>query len=80
MAKILPKLTVPMEKLSVRYEFGVSTKNCDGDNLIKATQDSLAECYGFNDRLVYEWYVRKVLVPKGEEYIAFEILSYPQSP
>jgi len=31
--------------------------------------------YGFNDRGIYHWDVEKVIVPKGEEYAAFEISS-----
>jgi Holliday junction resolvase RusA-like endonuclease len=60
-------------KLSVRYVFGVSSKNSDGDNLIKVFQDALADCYGFNDKRIYEWHVKKVDVPKGSEFIEFDI-------
>ena len=35
--------------------------------------------YGFNDRGIYHWDVEKVIVPKGEEYAAFEIEKSPQS-
>jgi len=70
----LPKLTVPTGSLAVHYVFGVSSKASDGDNLIKSFQDALCEEYGFNDRDIYRWEVEKVIVPKGEEYVAFEIL------
>jgi len=70
----LPKIKVPKEgTLAVRYRFGVSSKGADGDNLIKAFQDCLAERYGFDDRRIYHWDVEKVDVKKGEEFIAFEI-------
>lgn len=73
---LLPPLKVPLnKKLSVKYEFGVSSKNADGDNLIKAFQDILCERYEFNDRQIYHWEVRKVDVRKGTEYIRFEITS-----
>lgn len=71
---LLPPLRVPKGKLRVVYVFGVSSKASDGDNLIKSFQDSLAEKYGFNDRDIYEWSVKKELVKKGEEYCAFELL------
>jgi len=70
---LLPKIEVPKGKLQVRYEFGVSSKNADGDNLIKAFQDCLQEQYGFNDKMIYEWSGKKVDVSKGKEYIEFEI-------
>jgi Holliday junction resolvase RusA-like endonuclease len=73
LAYILPKLTVPTGKLKIKYQFGVSSKNADGDNLVKCFQDALAEQYGFNDRQVYEWSGKKVDVKKGEEFCAFEI-------
>ena len=57
----------------VRYEFGVSSKASDGDNLIKSFQDALCEKYGFNDLDIYRWEVEKKIVPKGQEYAAFEI-------
>jgi len=49
----------------------VSSKNAEGDKLIKAFRDCLAERYGFNDRDIHRW--RKQIVPKGEEFAAFEI-------
>ncbi len=72
---MLPPLTIPKGKLSVKYVFGVSSKASDGDNLIKSFQDTLCEKHGFNDRDIYHWGVEKVIVPKGEEYAAFEIAS-----
>jgi Holliday junction resolvase RusA-like endonuclease len=71
--RLLPKKNIPTGKLSVKYIFGVSSKNADGDNLIKVLQDTLAECYGFNDKVIYHWDVTKVDVGKGEEFISFEI-------
>ena len=54
----------------------MSSKNADGDNLIKAFQDSLAQHYGFNDRSIYRWDVEKRIVPKGKEFIGFELRSF----
>jgi len=71
---LAPKLLVPEGcRLEVEYEFGVSQKNIDLDNQIKIFQDSLAEAYEFNDNRIYKIVARKVDVPKGKEYIAFNI-------
>lgn len=75
-ALLAPKIKVPEGKLVVRYIFGVSSKGSDGDNLIKALQDALAEKYGFNDNRIYAWYIEKEDVKKGEEYIDFTIHSF----
>jgi Holliday junction resolvase RusA-like endonuclease len=71
--RILPKLVVPDGPLSVRYVFGVSSKASDGDNLIKAFQDVVAEAYGFNDKRIYQWTIEKVDVPRGSEFVEFEL-------
>ena len=70
---ILPKRTPLRGNLSVFYRFGVSSKGADVDNCIKVFQDALAETYGFNDNRIYRWVVEKVIVPKGQEFIMFEI-------
>ena len=59
--------------MAVKYVFGVSPRNSDGDNLIRAFQDPLAEQYGFNDRNIYRWEVEKQIVPKGKEFVGFEL-------
>ena len=69
----LPKIAVPVGKLKVKYVFGVSSRNSDGDNLIKAFQDALAAQHGFNDRNIYRWEVEKQIVAKGKEFIGFEL-------
>lgn len=73
LSRILPKMVVPRGPLSVSYVFGVSSRAADGDNLIKAFQDCIADQYGFNDRVIYEWHIRKVDVAKGEEFIEFQL-------
>jgi len=72
----LPKIEIPKGKLFARYEFGVSSKNCDGDNLVKCFQDAIAERYGFNDKQIYKWEFQKVDVKKGMEYIAFSLTEF----
>lgn len=75
---LLPNIIVPKGRLSISYEFGVSSKGADGDNLIKAIQDILSSKYDFNDNLIYEWSGKKVIVKKGQEYINFAISSYSE--
>jgi len=73
---LLPKMEIPQGRLSVFYEFGLSSKNADGDNCIKQFQDILAKKYGFNDKDIFEWIVVKEIVKKGQEYISFNIFKY----
>ena len=71
---LLPaSLEVPDGYLSIKYTFGMSNKQSDIDNPVKLFTDILQKKYGFNDSRVYELNVRKVIVPKGEEYVEFEI-------
>ncbi len=71
---LLPKMKVPKgKKLKVKFEFGISSKNADWDNPIKPIQDILQKKYGFNDKMVYKAKIIKKDVPKGKEYITFEI-------
>ena len=72
LSRILPRMIVPEGKLAVWYTFGVSAAT-DGDNLIKAFQDIIAEKYGFNDKRIYEWHVKKIDRKKGYEFIEFAI-------
>lgn len=75
---LLPKIDIPKGKLKVEYVFGVSSKNADGDNLIKCFQDAIADCYRFNDKVIYKWEVEKVDVKKGDEFIYFDVKEYKQ--
>jgi len=73
---LLPKkIVVPEGKLMLTLVFGFSNEANDIDNAIKQTQDILCSKYGFDDRRIYALRVVKIIVPKGEEYIAFSIES-----
>jgi len=72
---LLPKMIIPKPPLKVSYEFGFSNKASDLDNPVKAIQDIISQFYGFNDREIYELYVKKVIVSKGNEYLQFKIES-----
>jgi Holliday junction resolvase RusA-like endonuclease len=73
---LLPKMKVPEGKLEVVFEFGISSKLADYDNFIKATQDAISECLGFNDRVIYGARIKKVDVSKGEEYLVFSMAPF----
>ena len=72
---MLPLIKIPSPPYKVYYEFGLSNKANDWDNSIKPFQDILQKRYEFNDKEIYEAIVKKVIVPKGKEYIKFNIES-----
>lgn len=74
--KLLPNITIPNGKLDIYYKIGFSTRASDIDNCIKPFQDILSKKYKFNDNLIYRLEVDKVIVPKGKEFIEFEIKPY----
>lgn len=74
---LLPNhLIIPDGQLRVEYEFGFSSNGGDLDNPIKVITDILAHKYHFNDNRIMQALVRKMIVPKGEEYLKFKIDSY----
>lgn len=74
---LLPKkYKVPEGKIEARYVFGFSTAQADGDNPLKPFQDVLSKMYGFNDNMIYRTTIEKVIVPKGEEFIEWELVPY----
>jgi Holliday junction resolvase RusA-like endonuclease len=66
-------LNIPKGRLSLLITFGLSSKLNDIDNGLKPFIDILQKKYGFNDRDIYKLEVEKVIVPKGKEFIEFEI-------
>ena len=68
----LPDGDLPVPPYRVHYEFGFSNKASDIDNPVKLLQDILQMKYKFDDNLIYEMHVKKVIVKKGEEY--FKVL------
>lgn len=72
----LPKITIPEGKLEIHYKFGFSSHGSDLDNPTKGIQDLLSQKYGFNDNRIWRITIDKEIVPKGQEYIEFEIKSY----
>lgn len=70
---LLPKITLPEPPFEIHLEFGFSSKGSDWDNPTKNFVDILSKKYNFNDSLIYRGIIEKVIVPKGKEYIKFEI-------
>lgn len=74
---LLPNdLVIPEGPLSVSYEFGFSSRASDIDNPVKPFQDILQKRYKFDDKLIFEMHVKKTKVPKGKEYVKFQIKTY----
>ena len=75
MLKLKP-LTLPEPPFEVFIEFGFSNMASDTDNPVKPFVDILQKKYGFNDNKVYKYILQKKKVPKGKEYIDFNIKSF----
>jgi len=70
---ILKPQKVSANKLKIIYRFGFSSKLADLANPEKLITDILCKKYGFNDNQIYEMQLFKEIVPKGAEFIEFEI-------
>lgn len=73
---LLPCLKLPEPPYEIYLEFGFSSRGSDWDNGIKSFLDIVSDKYRFNDNLIYRAVVEKKIVPKGQEYIIFEIKHY----
>ena len=73
---LLPPLKLPEPPYEIYFEFGFSSKGSDIDNPVKTITDILSKVYAFNDNLIYRAVIEKKIVPKGKEYIRFEIKHY----
>ena len=71
----LPKLEIPDGDLELHIQVGFSNKSSDLDNICKPFLDILQKKYGFNDSRVYSLHMYKRIVPKGDEYISFDIFE-----
>ena len=62
------------DRIGISMHFGFSNISSDIDNPVKMLVDILQKKYGFNDRDVFEMYLTKSKVSKGDEFINIEIL------
>jgi len=69
----LPKLKLPEPPFKLSIIFAFSNKGADIDNPLKPFLDILQAKYRFNDKDIYKLEVTKEIVPKGSEYILFNI-------
>lgn len=70
----MPRATIEKDQmLRVEFFFGFSNKASDLDNPVKLLMDIAQKKYGFNDKMVFEFNVRKCIVKKGEEFIQMGI-------
>ena len=60
-------------RIGLKIYFGYSSSGSDIDNGVKPFLDCLQDKYSFNDNRIYELKVYKSVVPKGAEYITFEL-------
>jgi len=75
---ILPNdYKVPEGKKLLIVTFGVSSKLADWDNPVKPFQDALQDKYSFDDKEIYQSCAAKQDVPKGSEYIKWELRAAP---
>lgn len=76
---LLPKKIQLFPKMKLSIFVGFSSSLSDNDNPIKPFTDILQKKYNFNDKDIYNTEIEKEIVPKGKEYIAFEISEYKQN-
>jgi Holliday junction resolvase RusA-like endonuclease len=73
---MLKKKSVPTNgMLRVEFMFGFSSSGSDLDNPVKVLIDVFQKKYGFNDNQIFEMNIRKIIVPKGSEFIEFGIFK-----
>lgn len=66
-------MVMPEGNLGIELRIGVSNRGFDADNSLKPIIDIMQKKYHFNDNRVYKVCVTKEVVPKGEEFIEFDI-------
>ena len=71
---LLPaRMEIPKGELTFILRVGFSNKGSDLSNILKPFEDIVSQKYGFNDNRNYKIVLIKIIVPKGEEFISFEI-------
>ena len=74
-SSLLRPLVIPDGELELHIQIGVSNKGFDLDNAIKPFVDILQKKYGFNDNRIFSIGAYKNIVPKGQEYISFNLFE-----
>ncbi len=73
----LPNIELPEPPYQINFQFGLSNRQADYDNCVKALQDVMQKKYGFNDRDIYRAVIEKVFVKKGEEFFKVKLEHLP---
>lgn len=71
----LKSMEIPDGSLEIHILAGASNSNSDLDNVAKPFIDILQAHYKFNDNRIYSINMMKMIVPKYEEFISFEIFE-----
>ena len=66
-------------ELSAIYRVGFSNRKSDLDNALKPIQDTLSNMFGWNDNKIYNIKAKKLIVPKGKEFINVAIYTRTMS-
>jgi len=66
-------------ELEAIYRIGFSNRASDLDNAIKPIQDTLSDLYSWNDNKIYNIKAKKIIVPKGKEFINVTIYTREMS-
>lgn len=72
---LLPNMTIPNAPYHINIEVAFSSKASDIDNILKPFLDVLQKKYNINDKEIYRLLIEKTIVPKGQEYIKFDIIG-----
>lgn len=76
----LRPMKIPDGELELHLQIGVSNRGFDVDNCAKPFIDILQKKYKFNDNRIYVLNIMKKIVPKGQEYISFDIFECFKTP
>lgn len=69
---LLPDIKVPEDELRLEMTVGFSNKLADLDNIAKPIIDIFQKKYNFNDRCIFELFLKKIIVKKGKEFLQFK--------
>ena len=69
---------LPDPPFEVWYEWGFSNMQSDVGTPEKCVSDILQKKYGFNDNKIMQMHLKKVKVPKGQEYVKARIEHYEE--
>lgn len=70
----LPNLNLPDKTpLKLELEVGFSNNASDLSNILKPFEDILCKKYGIDDKWNYRIVLDKKIVPKGDDYISFNL-------